>query len=56
MTGWTPRCQGALLRREGLYSSHLTEWRKARDAGALNGLARQADAAPRPPSRLRSPG
>lgn len=23
--------RGALLRREGLYSSHLAEWRKARD-------------------------
>ncbi len=30
--------RGALLRREGLYSSHLTEWRKARDTGALAGL------------------
>jgi transposase-like protein len=30
--------KGALLRREGLYSSHITEWRKARDAGALAGL------------------
>ena len=24
---------GALLRREGIYSSHLTSWRKQRDAG-----------------------
>jgi transposase len=31
---------GALLRREGLYSSLLTEWRRARDAGALEGLSR----------------
>lgn len=31
--------KGAVLRREGLYSSHITEWRKARDAGALAGLA-----------------
>lgn len=31
--------RGAYLRREGLYSSHLSEWRKARDAGALDGLA-----------------
>jgi transposase len=31
--------RGALLRREGLYSSHLAEWRKARDAGAQQGLA-----------------
>ena len=29
---------GELLRREGLYSSHLTTWRKQRDEGALNGL------------------
>ena len=26
---------GALLRREGLYSSHLTDWRRERDAGQL---------------------
>jgi transposase-like protein len=26
---------GALLRREGLYSSHLTTWRQARDRGEL---------------------
>ncbi|MDP9286042.1 MAG: IS3 family transposase [Actinomycetota bacterium] len=30
---------GALLRREGLYSSLLTEWRRARDSGALVALA-----------------
>ena len=30
---------GAMLRREGLYTSHLTGWRKQRDAGALVGLA-----------------
>jgi transposase-like protein len=30
---------GQLLRREGLYSSHLTAWRKARRNGALRGLA-----------------
>ena len=36
------RCQkpgevGALLRREGLYSSHLSSWRAARDRGELGG-------------------
>jgi transposase-like protein len=31
---------GALLRREGLYTSHLTYWRKQRDAGALDALGR----------------
>ena len=28
---------GRLLRREGLYSSHLTAWRKARREGSLKG-------------------
>jgi transposase-like protein len=28
--------KGALLRREGLYSSHIVEWRRAREAGTLN--------------------
>jgi len=32
--------KGAVLRREGLYSSHIVEWRRARDSGALAGLAR----------------
>jgi len=31
--------KGAVLRREGLYSSHIVDWRWARDAGALAGLA-----------------
>jgi len=30
---------GALLRREGLYSSHLTTWRRQREAGMLSGLS-----------------
>ena len=32
---------GALLRREGLYSSHLSAWRKQRDQGALTALGRR---------------
>lgn len=32
---------GALLRREGLYSSHLDKWRKQRDRGGLQGLGGQ---------------
>ena len=36
--------KGALLRREGLYSSHIVEWRRARDAGAMKELAQK----PRP--------
>src|SRR6266705_4504035 len=30
---------GALLRREGLYSSHLVTWRRARERGELAGLS-----------------
>ncbi len=33
-----PGLLGELLRREGLYSSHLTTWRRQRDDGALAGL------------------
>jgi transposase-like protein len=29
------REKGAILRREGLYSSHIIEWTRARDAGVL---------------------
>jgi transposase len=32
--------KGALLRREGLYSSLITEWRKQRDRGALSALGK----------------
>lgn len=32
---------GALLRREGLYSSNLTTWRRQREQGMLTGLAPQ---------------
>jgi transposase len=32
---------GALLRREGLYASHLSTWRKQRAAGELAGLSPQ---------------
>ena len=36
----TPGAIGALLRREGLYSSHLTTWRAARERGELAGEKR----------------
>ena len=32
--------KGALLRREGLYSSHIVEWRRARDSAAVAGRDR----------------
>ena len=34
----TPGAVGALLRQEGLYSSHLVEWRRARARGELAAL------------------
>ncbi len=34
--------RGAILRREGLYSSHIIEWRKAAEAGARSGLGATA--------------
>lgn len=33
-----PGAVGEILRRENLYSSLITDWRKQRDAGALEGL------------------
>ena len=40
--------KGAILRREGLYSSHIIEWTRARDAGRLGGnLAESATPAKR---------
>jgi transposase len=41
--------KGALLRREGLYSSLISEWRKQRDRGALAELARPAGRQPADP-------
>lgn len=39
--------KGSLLRREGLYSSHIVEWRRARDVGALKELTPKARPAQR---------
>lgn len=40
---------GAVLRREGLYSSHIVEWRRQRDAGALRELGRKRGRKPAGP-------
>jgi transposase len=37
---------GALLRREGLYSSHLVDWRRLRESGALNALSKKRGCKP----------
>lgn len=51
--------KGALLRREGIYSSLISAWRQQRDQGALRALAKpagrpQADPADRENTRLRA--
>jgi transposase-like protein len=38
---------GALIRREGLYSSNLTQWRKQREKGELAGLSRRRGPSPK---------
>ena len=40
---------GALLRREGLYSSHLSTWRAQRETGALEALSRPRGRRPADP-------
>jgi transposase len=41
--------KGALLRREGLYSSLISAWREQRDRGALEALAKPAGREPADP-------
>jgi transposase len=41
-----------LLRREGLYTSHIVGWRRAREAGALAGLAAQVRARKHTPEQV----
>jgi transposase len=41
--------KGAMLRREGLYTSLISEWRKQRDRGALEALAKPAGRHPADP-------
>src|SRR5215813_975446 len=49
-----PGAIGALLRREGLYSTHLTAWRRERERGALEALrARRRGRKPDPTLALR---
>ena len=47
-----PGAKGALLRREGLYSSHIVEWRRAREVGALKELAPKSRVAKRTPEQV----
>jgi transposase-like protein len=48
-----PGAIGGLLRREGLYSSHLTTWRAQRERGELAGLTpKKRGPAPKPKNPL----
>src|SRR5258707_14582253 len=48
--------KGAILRREGLYSSHIVEWRRARDAGGVARLFQpRGRKAPHPPEGKNPP-
>jgi len=38
---------GRLLRREGLYSSHLSRWRRAAETGALKALSKKRGPKPK---------
>ena len=44
--------RGAVLRREGLYTSHIAEWRKARDTAGLEALAPKGRPAKRTPEQV----
>jgi transposase len=43
---------GALLRREGLYSSQLAAWRRSRDVGALSALSQARGRKPPDPTAV----
>jgi len=45
---------GALLRREGIYSSHLSRWRRQRAEGELAGLEPKRRAEPSPATRAQA--
>jgi transposase len=51
-----PGAKGALLRGEGLYDSHISYWRKARDSGALKSSAAAPDAVPAAAHKSRPAG
>ncbi len=43
----TPSERAAVLRRHGLYGSHLTVWRRARESGTLGALAKKRGPKPK---------
>src|SRR5947209_15898666 len=51
-----PGTKGALLRREGLYTSHIVEWRRAREAGSLHRTGAELGTSPQGPTSRRPSG
>ena len=47
-----PGEQGRILRREGLYSSHITQWRRAAREGAVSSLSQKRGPRPSPDSEV----
>lgn len=47
----TPEARGAVLRREGIYSSHIALWRQKRDHGGKAALDRKRGPKPNPQAR-----
>jgi transposase len=47
----TPEARGAVLRREGIYSSHISLWRQKRDSGGKAALDRKRGPKPDPHAR-----
>lgn len=47
----TPEARGAVLRREGIYSSHIALWRQKRDSGGKAALDRKRGPKPNPDAR-----
>jgi transposase-like protein len=47
-----PGGSGAILRREGLYSSHLSSWRKQQQEGALKALSKKRGPRGKSPEQL----
>ena len=50
-----PGAVGAVLRREGLYSSHISDWRKKRATGELQALAPRKTGRPAKPRDVLAP-
>lgn len=47
----TPEARGAVLRREGIYTSHITHWRQKRESGGSAALDRKRGPKPDPHAR-----